>query len=438
MWCAALVAYLRGIIGIDHFEGVSASVLYVVLINLPILYVLRRTRSPSCVTFLSILIMVLEIIGYTSMIYFLGGIEATYLVPIYAILISYLGIVAPRYMPYLAAAISSVCLTLMVLADYFAFIPHQAVIPGRYAYYPLEDQLAILAVVAALLQILAYSSSLTAKLLRRSKERLRRQNTELEIARKTAEKASKAKSDFLANMSHELRTPLNHIIGFTELVADKKLGELNETQEEYLGDALDSSKHLLSLINDILDLSKVEAGKMELELSDVDLHVLLENSLGMVKEKAIKHGIELSTDLDGVPEKIQADERKLKQVMYNLVSNAVKFTGDGGSITVSAELRLDSADGSTGKSVHISVTDTGIGLRPEDKNRIFDEFERAEAADLRHRVQGTGLGLSLTKKLVELHGGRIRAESEGEGKGSRFSFGIPIRSSIRYEHMETE
>jgi signal transduction histidine kinase len=236
-----------------------------------------------------------------------------------------------------------------------------------------------------------------------------------------AEQASQAKSGFLANMSHELRTPLNHIIGFTEIVVDKKCGDLNETQTEYLKDVLQSSSHLLSLINDILDLSKVEAGKMELSLGEVHLENLLSSSLLMVKEKAQKHRIQLSRDLNGCPEKIQADERKLKQILYNLLSNAVKFTPEGGSVRVGV-CRVNEI--SSGKGVEFSVTDTGIGIKPEDQERIFAPFEQVENSSSR-RYQGTGLGLSLTKRLVDLHGGQIWVESEGEGKGTKFSFIIP-------------
>jgi len=265
-------------------------------------------------------------------------------------------------------------------------------------------------------------------------------------AKLAAEAANEAKSLFLANMSHELRTPLNHIIGFTELVADKNFGEINEVQQEYLGDALHSSRHLLSLINDILDLSKVEAGKLELDPTAVNPKELLENSLVMIKEKAMKHGIKLITNIDGIPETITVDERKFKQIMYNLLSNAVKFTPDGGEIRLTADL----ADGSlpinnssmekasdqelraksyepnaSQKFIRISVTDSGIGIKQEDLERIFNPFEQVENSASR-RFQGTGLGLSLTKSLVELHGGRIWAESEGEGEGSIFSLILPI------------
>jgi len=229
------------------------------------------------------------------------------------------------------------------------------------------------------------------------------------------EEASRFKSQFLANMSHELRTPLNSILGFSEVLQDKMFGELNEKQDEYVNYIGESGQHLLSLINDILDLSKIEAGKLEMEMGEVCIRDLLTNSLSMVKEKALKHGIELSLKLeDGIPD-IYADERKVKQVVFNLLSNAVKFTPDGGKAGIEAVKEED--------GIRVTVWDAGIGIKEEDRAKLFKEFQQLDSgADKRY--QGTGLGLALSKRLVELHHGRIWVESEA-GKGSRFSFTLP-------------
>jgi signal transduction histidine kinase len=239
---------------------------------------------------------------------------------------------------------------------------------------------------------------------------------EIEEKGEQIEAANRHKSEFLANMSHELRTPLNAIIGFSEVLQEKLFGELNEKQAEYAEDILTSGRHLLSLINEILDLSKVEAGRMELEAATFDLPLAIENARTFVRERATKHGITLDVDVDERLGDFLGDERKIKQILLNLLSNAVKFTPEGGRIGIKAKR----ADG----SVEISVSDTGIGIAPEDQARIFEEFRQVGGENAK-KIEGTGLGLTLAKKFVELHGGKIWVESE-VGKGSTFTFTLPI------------
>jgi signal transduction histidine kinase len=239
-----------------------------------------------------------------------------------------------------------------------------------------------------------------------------------EIADKSRqlEAASRHKSEFLANMSHELRTPLNAVIGFSEVLLQRMFGALNDKQDEYLKDIYASGQHLLSLINDILDLSKIEAGRMELAPAPFHLPSALENAVTLVRERAGRHGITLELDLDPRLGELVGDERKIKQILLNLLSNAVKFTSEGGRISLKAGQR----DG----AVQISVTDTGVGIAPEDQAAIFEEF-RQVGSDETRKQEGTGLGLTLAKKFVELHGGRIWVESE-LGSGSTFAFTLPL------------
>jgi signal transduction histidine kinase len=219
-------------------------------------------------------------------------------------------------------------------------------------------------------------------------------------------------------MSHELRTPLNAIIGFSEVLSERMFGELNEKQEEYLKDIHASGQHLHSLINDILDLSKIEAGRMELEPTDFDLPTAIDNALTLVRERAGRRGIALHQAAEERLGSMRGDERKIKQVLLNLLSNAIKFTPDGGRI----DLRARVVDG----AVEVSVSDTGVGIAPEDQEAIFEEFRQVGIAA--KKVEGTGLGLALSRKFVELHGGRIWVESE-VGVGSTFTFTIPMQRS---------
>jgi signal transduction histidine kinase len=247
---------------------------------------------------------------------------------------------------------------------------------------------------------------------------LNRMNDELRRLYDELETVSRHKSEFVANMSHELRTPLNAIIGFSELLQLQSFGELNEQQLGYVDDVLEAGQHLLAVINDILDLAKVEAGKMELDIADISLGRVLESGLTMHAERAAKAGVELRLELDPHEIPVRADERKLRQVVFNLLSNAIKFTPAGGRIDVSAR--------ATNGTVEVAVHDSGPGIAAADQALIFEEFRQARGNG-GLRTEGTGLGLPLARRFIELHGGRLWVESE-QGEGSTFRFTLPAET----------
>jgi signal transduction histidine kinase len=240
---------------------------------------------------------------------------------------------------------------------------------------------------------------------------------ELEEKSRQLEIADRHKSEFLASMSHELRTPLNAVIGFSEVLLERMFGELNPKQEEYLQDILTSGRHLLSLINDILDLAKIEAGRMDLEVTDFHLPQAIDNSITLIRERAARRAITLGVEVDPRLGEIKGDERKVKQVLLNLLSNAIKFTPEGGRVDVAAEL--------TDGFAEISVTDTGVGIAPEDHEAVFEEF-RQVGNDYAKKHEGTGLGLTLSRRFVELHGGKIWVKSQ-LNQGATFTFTLPVK-----------
>ena len=249
---------------------------------------------------------------------------------------------------------------------------------------------------------------------------------QLELQSAALAKASQHKSEFLASMSHELRTPLNAVIGFSEVLLERMFGDLNDRQEDYLRDILSSGRHLLALLNDVLDLSKVEAGQMELDPSDFSVADALDYALSMVRERASAHRVSLRLEVDDRLGMVRADQLRFTQILLNLLSNAVKFTPDGGRVEVRAQ--ADRGD------LEVTVSDTGVGIAPGDQERIFASFQ--QGGRNARTVEGTGLGLTLTKRIVELHGGRLWVTSE-LGHGSTFGFSIPRGETIRTVDLQT-
>jgi Signal transduction histidine kinase len=443
MWLTALTAYLFGGIHFDNLASVSIAVLYLILMNPPTLWVLKRIKNQNFAEYFSYFISLLEIIGFTAVIHSFGGMEAAFLLPIYAASIAYVGPMEPRRKPFVIASFSNICFVLLLNLEHWGILQTIKVNPDYYM--PWKYQVAIMIAVVPMLFIVAFISSFTVQLLKNNREKLYRQNEELRLALIKASESDRLKSEFLANISHELRTPLHAIIGFSDLLNNHYLGELNEKQKDSVKDINTSGQHLLAIINDLLDLGKMEAGKMGLDISEINLKMLLENSLNIFRKLAQGRGNKVLSDIADCPETIQADERMVRQIIYNLLSNAIKFTPAGGSIKLSAHhltrannhwltkkgemLYLPSLYGHELMNhkhlVKVSVADTGIGLKTDDMKLIFKPFVQVDGSKSR-RYQGTGLGLSLTKQFVELHKGSIWVDSEGENKGSTFHFVIPV------------
>ncbi len=443
LWLSCLGACGIGLVHRHNLIADTLAVSFLILMNPPVLWVLKRLRKRKAAEAFAIVINGLEIVGYTAVIHALGGIEAAYLLIIYAALIVYVGMWGVGYRPFLVAGMCSLFFAALVTLEHTGVLTPLRINPDYVVTWP--EQLGIVSVTAPLLFIVAFISAYTARIIHHSGETLRLQKEALEEALRKAQESDRLKAEFLANVSHELRTPLNAILGFSELLKEGVFGPLNEKQEESLGDILDSGRHLLTLVNDLLDLNKVEAGRMELVPSQTNLRGLIQEGLHVFQEKAHERGQSLMADLAECPATLQADERRLRQILYNLLSNALKFTPAGGEIRLSARelaweeggwrsaagraVVLPIAPGEEGmdqrRIVEIRVADTGIGIKAQDLERIFNPFEQADGSMTR-RYEGTGLGLALTRRFVEMHGGRVWAESGGENLGSVFHVVLPL------------
>jgi len=439
MWLFALVSFWGGAIQINRFMGISASVGYLVLINPPTLWILKRSTQIISFKYVSLLINMLEVIGYTAIIYFAGGIEAAYLITLYCALITYVGIVATRRLPFLIASFCSICFSLMAVLEHFGFLPSQHL--TSHYYLPWEIQLAILSAAIGTLFVTAFIASYTANLLKRNRGKLRQQNAELIQAKEAAEKArdeleqrvkertfelvitneqlhqktedlirsNKELEQFAYVASHDLQEPLRMVTSYVQLLSQRYKDKLDQDANEFIDFAANGARHMYQLINDLLAYSRVGTHGNPFEL--VDCEEVFHKSVSNLKVAVEESGAEVTHD--PLP-KAMADFSQLEQLFQNLIGNGIKFHGE-------KPPRVHISARTNGDHWVFSVRDNGIGIAPEYKERIFVIFQRLHVKD---KYPGTGIGLAICKKIVERHGGHIWVESEPE-KGATFYFTLP-------------
>ena len=439
MWVFAFAAFLEGHINKDQMAGVSASVAFLILINPPTLWLSKRITQINLYRYLSLIINILEIIGYTSIIYFLGGIEATYLIPIYSLLITYVGVVASRKLPFIIASICSIAFALIVVLEYLGFLPDRYHAMGFY--FPWKNQFDILFVITALLFMGAFIAYYTGNLLKENREKLRRQNAELVQAKEAAEqvrdeleqrvkertfelvitneqlhqktealtRSNQELEQFAYVASHDLQEPLRMVTSYVQLLARRYQNRLDSNAEEFINFAMDGATRMHTLINGLLAYSRV--GTRGKPFEPTNCETILQQSLDNLKMTMEESGAVVTHD--SLPT-VMADDLQLGQLFQNLIGNAIKFHGEEPPrVHVSAK--------PDGKQWVFSVRDNGIGIAPEFAERIFIIFQRLHDKE---KYPGTGIGLAVCKKIVECHGGRIWVGSE-LGKGATFYFTLP-------------
>jgi signal transduction histidine kinase/CheY-like chemotaxis protein len=428
------ISHYYGAIDTTAWKGFTITAAFIIFINIPILWVLKHITRRIFYEYFSILINMIEVLGYTSVIYFAGGIRGTYVSLIYAGVITYVGAVAPRRYPFIVAGFCAVAFSTTVLLEHFGYIPHQNY--GIYGYsYKLVNVILILCLFTAALYVVAFISAYTSNLLRAGRHRLRQRNKELEQSRielskaaqnledknselqtaiEKARESERLKSQFLAIMSHEIRTPMNAVIGFSDMLLDTNL---EGDQADYARTIESSGRILLALINDILDFSKIEAGELDFEEINFDPELLAYDVCEIIQPKIISKPIEILCQVgDSVPSQVRGDPLRVRQVLTNLMGNAAKFT-ESGEIELSLDIEEEKDEM---VKFHAIIRDTGIGIPKEKVNTIFEAFQQADGSTIR-KFGGTGLGLAISKQISNRMDGDVWTESE-VGKGSTFHF----------------